>query len=74
MHAVLISVSNNGQAASASDQHLYIAHSPVCFDCSLTENRTDHGTCTKKVIVVLTKALLSFSKVGGDEMQCLMVL
>ena len=56
MHAVLVSLSNDGVATS--DQHLYIAHSPVCFDCSVTDTRTDHGTCTKKVICLLLFCLM----------------
>lgn len=49
IHAVLVSISNDGQ--TTSDQHLYIAHSPVCFECSVSENNVDQGTCTKKVRV-----------------------
>ncbi|KAH3855675.1 hypothetical protein DPMN_098245 [Dreissena polymorpha] len=49
LHAVLVSVSNNGQVTSQSAQQLFLAHNPICFDCRLDANNTKDGTCKKEV-------------------------
>lgn len=43
---VLVSVSNNGMVTSQSEQYLYIAHNPICLDCTITNQTT--GTCKKQ--------------------------
>lgn len=47
LHSVLVSVSNNGEEENQSDQHLYIAHNPICFSC--TRPGQMEGTCQKEV-------------------------
>jgi len=46
LHAVLVSISNNGEITSQSAQHLFIAHNPVCWTCTITG--TAEATCVKE--------------------------
>ena len=48
-HAVLVSVSNNGNVTSQSAQHLYVAYNPICFKC--TRDSQTEGKCQKEVNV-----------------------
>ena len=49
-HAVVVSVSNNGQVASQSQQHLYVAYNPICYTCTVTG--TLQATCSQKVLSI----------------------
>ena len=62
-HAVVVSVSNNGQVASQSQQHLYVAYNPVCYSCSITG--TLQGTCTRKVLSILYSPFLHYRLVSS---------